>query len=158
MFSAVPSAVRLPVSLTSPSRTGSLQPGLWVPSDIQVLRAAPEGPRFEVVTATSMKVTVVWDAAPCSPVDVDRRLRVSIRRVIIMWAVSSLKRRSTSTGLHGATFQNIATFKCRKAWKILRERNYGNFFFSLSLDTGIPFLATEMVYGRWNVLQGKVRK
>jgi hypothetical protein len=28
--------------------------------------------RFQVPTATSMKMTVLWDVAPCSLVDIDR--------------------------------------------------------------------------------------
>jgi hypothetical protein len=31
--------------------------------------------RFQVLTAASMKVTVVWDVAPCSLVDIDLRFR-----------------------------------------------------------------------------------
>jgi hypothetical protein len=31
--------------------------------------------RFQVLTATSMKMTSFWDTAPCSLVDVDRRFR-----------------------------------------------------------------------------------
>jgi hypothetical protein len=31
--------------------------------------------RFQVFKAASMKITVVWDVAPCSLVDIDRRFR-----------------------------------------------------------------------------------
>jgi hypothetical protein len=32
---------------------------------------------FQVLTASSMKFRVFWDVAPCSQVEVDRRLRVA---------------------------------------------------------------------------------
>jgi hypothetical protein len=31
--------------------------------------------RFQVVTATSMKMAVFWDVAPCSLIDTDRHFR-----------------------------------------------------------------------------------
>jgi hypothetical protein len=31
--------------------------------------------RFQVITATSMKIAIFWDVAPCSLVDADRRFR-----------------------------------------------------------------------------------
>jgi hypothetical protein len=31
--------------------------------------------KFQVVTSASMKMTVFWDIAPCSLVEVDRRFR-----------------------------------------------------------------------------------
>jgi hypothetical protein len=30
-----------------------------------------DGTGFEVLTAASVKMTVFWDAAPCSPVEID---------------------------------------------------------------------------------------
>jgi hypothetical protein len=35
-----------------------------------------KGVRFQVLTAASMNITVFWDIAPCSLVEVDRRLRI----------------------------------------------------------------------------------
>jgi hypothetical protein len=31
--------------------------------------------RFQVVTATSVKMTVFWDVAPCGPVEINERVR-----------------------------------------------------------------------------------
>jgi hypothetical protein len=31
--------------------------------------------RFQVLTATSMKVAILWDVVPCSLVDIDGRFR-----------------------------------------------------------------------------------
>jgi hypothetical protein len=35
--------------------------------------------RFQILTAASMKFRVVWDVAPCSHVEIDRRFRGAYR-------------------------------------------------------------------------------
>jgi hypothetical protein len=73
--------------------------------------------RFQVPTATDMKFRVFWDVAPCSQVDVDRRFRGTYclyHHSSPWWwrQYAYLKRRSTSTSLHGATFQKTLNFRC----------------------------------------------
>jgi hypothetical protein len=52
-----------------------------------------------------MKMVVFWNAAPCSVVEVDRRVIT-----LMMQAVTSLKCRSTTTRLHSATSQKTTVF------------------------------------------------
>jgi hypothetical protein len=66
-----------------------------------------------------MKFRVFWDVAPCSHVDVDQRFigayclhhQVDEFIALIMEAVRTCESRSTSTRLHGATYQNTLNFK-----------------------------------------------
>jgi hypothetical protein len=59
--------------------------------NVLVLKAAQQKARFEVLTATSMKMAVFRDVAPCSVVHVDRLLEALTAsvRVMVMKAVSS---------------------------------------------------------------------
>jgi hypothetical protein len=61
---------------------------------------------FQVLTAMIVKVTVFWDAAPCSLVDNDRRFRGTY-----CLYYQGDDDGEVSTRLHGATSQKIAVFK-----------------------------------------------
>jgi hypothetical protein len=52
-------------------------------SDMFVLQTG-EQIRFQVLTAASIKSTVLWDIVPCGLVDVYRRFRVLIASIIRM--------------------------------------------------------------------------
>jgi hypothetical protein len=71
--------------------------------------------RCEVLTASSLKMAVLWDVAPCSLVDVYRRLRGAccVRH----------QGDNTSTRLQGTTSKKTGT--CRSSVVILRKVNEG---------------------------------
>jgi hypothetical protein len=56
--------------------------------------------RFQVLTAASMKMTVFWDFAPCSLVEIDRRFRGAL----MMEAASTSE---TSVNFYETTRRNI---------------------------------------------------
>jgi hypothetical protein len=58
---------------------------------------------------TSMKVTLLWDVAPCSLVDTDRRFGGSYYLQCFITATS--EKSSVSTGLHGATSRKTVIVK-----------------------------------------------
>jgi hypothetical protein len=60
--------------------------------------------RYEIFTATVMKMAVSCVVAPCSLVKVYRRFRVAL-----MWRQAPMKRRYTPTRLHVATTQKAAS-------------------------------------------------
>jgi hypothetical protein len=45
--------------------------------------------RFQIITAASMKMTVFWDIAACSLVEIDRRFRGDFCLGLMMDAVST---------------------------------------------------------------------
>jgi hypothetical protein len=70
---------------------------------------------FQVLTTASMKFRVFWDVVLCSHVEVDRRFRgaycIHYHSSTWWWRqYALLKRRSTSTWLHGATSQKTLNF------------------------------------------------
>jgi hypothetical protein len=68
---------------------------------------------FQVLTATSIMLAVFWEVAPCGLVDTDRCFRDAccLHHQGGEWTLKApLKRRSVSTGLHGATSQKKAIF------------------------------------------------
>jgi hypothetical protein len=69
--------------------------------------------RFEVLTASSMKMRVFWDIAPCSLAGVERRFR-------------RLKFQSTPVRLHSAICQKTLIFiKIVVGWGPLHSRGLG---------------------------------
>jgi hypothetical protein len=62
--------------------------------------------RFQVLTAASIKLTVFWDVAPCSPVETDRRFRGAycLWAALMMEAVSTSE---TSVNFYETTRSNI---------------------------------------------------
>jgi hypothetical protein len=58
--------------------------------------------------AASMKITALWDVAPCSLVEIGRRFKGAM--ALRVEAVSRLKCPSLSARLHGATSQKEAIF------------------------------------------------
>jgi hypothetical protein len=87
----------------------------WVPRHPKVspfyLRGAAKfykTVRFQVLTAANMKFRVFCDVAPCTNVEVDRRFRYAYCWWWRQYAL--LKRRSTSTWLHGATSHKSLNF------------------------------------------------
>jgi hypothetical protein len=54
--------------------------------------------RFQVLAATSMKMAVFWDVAPCSLLDTDRRYRVATSQKTAIFSVPrcSAERNMTS--------------------------------------------------------------
>jgi hypothetical protein len=64
--------------------------------------------RLQVLTAASMKMIALWDTAPCSLIEVDRgfwdEYRLNHQDDDDGRQNAPLKRRSTSTRLHGAIF------------------------------------------------------
>jgi hypothetical protein len=81
---------------------------------------------FRVLMAASINITAFWDIAPWSLVEVDRYFRGAY----YLHHHRPLKRRSTSTRLHGAIFQKAVIFKqplllcSKKNENQLRERSY----------------------------------
>jgi hypothetical protein len=55
---------------------------------------------FQVLTATSMKMTVFWDVAQCSLVQIDRRFRGGI--------IEAVSTSETSVNFYQTTRRNIA--------------------------------------------------
>jgi hypothetical protein len=86
--------------------------------------------RFQVLTAASMKFRVFWDVAPCSHVEVDRRFRgtyLLLPSSSPWWwrQYTPLKRRSTSTWLHGVTSQKtLNQIHCWHKCSILHNRAF----------------------------------
>jgi hypothetical protein len=82
--------------------------------------------RFQVLTAATMKVTVFWDIAPCSLVQIDRRFK----GVSLMMELVSLS--ETSANFHETTRRNIPEY-CQL--HIRRRENLISFRFTVSLQT-----------------------
>jgi hypothetical protein len=70
--------------------------------------------RFQVLTATNMKMTVLWDVASCSLVDIDRRFRgATSQKLYKIW------------GSHGGEDVDVGLLGCNAVWnckKILTFR------------------------------------
>jgi hypothetical protein len=62
--------------------------------------------RFQVLTAVSMNMTVFWDVAPCSLVEIDRRFRGAYC-LYHQGRVEAVSTSETSVNLYKATRRNI---------------------------------------------------
>jgi hypothetical protein len=77
---------------------------------------------FEVLSAASMKMAVFWVVVPCSLIEVYRRFRGTCCLHHQRWRQKlPLKRRKTSTRLHGAITQKTAIFVIHLLW-IFKKR------------------------------------
>jgi hypothetical protein len=74
--------------------------------------------RFQVPTATSMKMAVFWVVGPCSPVDVYRRIRGAYcfhhQGGGMMVVACTYEMWVNLTGLHGPTTQETAIFNASR--------------------------------------------
>jgi hypothetical protein len=66
--------------------------------------------RFQVLTATSMKTSVLWDISPCTLVGIDRRFRGAYCLHNQGDKPASPKRQWISAGLHSTASQKTAIF------------------------------------------------
>jgi hypothetical protein len=89
--------------------------------------------RFEVLTETSVKMAVLWDHAPCSLVEIDRRFReaICLHRHLDDGSSKPLWNVGKFYWLHSATSQKTAIFEVREVHKkmlIVRlDKKFSNF-------------------------------